>query len=98
MFNKATVEKPDVATLINQGALIVDVRTPGEFNAGNYPNSVNIPLQQLNQRIAELGDSKEKPVVLYCASGTRSGVASKMLKSAGFTTVVNAGGLADMPR
>ena len=60
MFNKATVEKPDVATLINQGALIVDVRTPGEFNAGNYPNSVNIPLQQLNQRIAELGDSKEK--------------------------------------
>ena len=81
---------------IEAGARIVDVRAPEEFRDGSYPGAVNIPLQALGARLQEL--SKEVPVVLYCASGGRSGLAARQLKQAGFTDVVNAGGLGDMPR
>jgi phage shock protein E len=81
---------------IEAGAKIVDVRTPEEFRDGGYPGAVNIPLQVLGARMNEL--PKDKPVVLYCASGGRSGMAARQLKQAGFADVTNAGGLGDMPR
>jgi phage shock protein E len=81
---------------IKAGAQIVDVRSPEEFRDGFYPGAVNIPVQDLARRMGEL--KKEKPVVLYCASGARSGAAARVLKQAGYADVVNAGGLGDMPR
>jgi phage shock protein E len=81
---------------IKSGATIVDVRTPDEFRGGFYPGAVNIPVQELSARLGEI--PKQKPVVLYCASGGRSGVAAQLLKRAGFAEVLNAGGLGDMPR
>jgi phage shock protein E len=82
---------------ITAGARVIDVRTPAEFQDGAYPGAVNIPLATLPARMMEL-EPKDKPIVLYCASGARSGQAARLLKQAGFTDVVNAGGLADMPR
>ena len=81
---------------INSGATIVDVRTSEEFSEEHYPNAINIPVDQLLARIAEFGE-KNNPLVLYCASGSRSAYASKILKTSGYTDVVNAGGLFDMP-
>jgi phage shock protein E len=81
---------------IKSGAKIIDVRTPEEFQDGAYPNAVNIPLSQLSQRISEI--PKDKPVVVYCLSGARSASAARTLKNAGYTDVINAGGLGDMPR
>jgi phage shock protein E len=81
---------------IKAGATILDVRTPDEYRDGGYPGSVNIPLQVLAARINEV--PKDKPVVVYCLSGGRSAQAARLLKSSGWTDVVNAGGLADMPR
>jgi phage shock protein E len=81
---------------IKAGAQIVDVRSPEEFRDGFYPGAVNIPVQDMARRMGEL--KKDKPVVLYCASGARSGVAARVLKQAGYAEVVNAGGLGDMPR
>jgi phage shock protein E len=81
---------------IAAGARIIDVRTPAEFKDGSYPGAVNIPLALLPLRIQEL-EPKDKPIVLFCASGARSGQASRLLKQAGFADVVNAGGLDDMP-
>jgi phage shock protein E len=81
---------------IAAGATIVDERSPAEFRAGAYPGAINIPLQELGRRVAEI--ESDRPVVLYCASGMRSSSAAAFLKKAGFTDVVNAGGLADMPR
>jgi phage shock protein E len=78
------------------GARVVDVRTPGEFASGAYPKAKNIPLDRLDARMDEL--DKRKPLVLYCASGSRSAQAARLLKRAGFADVVSAGGLADMPR
>lgn len=82
---------------IAAGARIVDVRTPAEFQDGSYPGAVNIPLALLPLRMNEL-EPKDKPVILFCASGARSGQGMRLLKQAGFTDVVNAGGLDDMPR
>jgi len=79
------------------GATIVDVRSPGEFSSGAYPKARNIPLDLLGPRMGKLG-AKGKSLVVYCASGSRSAQAARMLKAAGFTDVTNAGGLANMPR
>lgn len=78
-------------------ATIVDVRTPGEFSSGAYPKARNIPLDVLGSKLDKLG-AKDKSVIVYCASGSRSAQAAKILKAAGFTDVTNAGGLHSMPR
>lgn len=64
--------------LITQGATIIDVRTPGEFQSGNVPGSLNIPLNEVPVRIAEIKELKG-PLVLCCASGNRSGQACTFL-------------------
>ena len=81
---------------INEGALIIDVRTHEEFAGGGYPKAKNIPLDELGAGMDKL--PKDKPIVLYCASGMRSGQAARMLQAAGFSDVTSAGGLSDMPR
>lgn len=87
----------DLKALLDGKALVVDVRTPGEFGSGHHPRAVNIPIDQVQSRIAEFGD-KKKPVVVYCASGNRSGRAKQALESAGYTQVINAGGFNDLPK
>lgn len=81
---------------IAAGAIVVDVRSPDEFRGGAYPGALNIPVQELSGRLGEI--PRQRPVVLYCASGARSGVAAMLLRRAGYAEVVNAGGLSDMPR
>jgi len=63
---------------------IVDVRTPSEFMGGNVAGSINIPLQEIQQRLEEL-KSLPQPIILCCASGNRSGQATAFLKSCGLT-------------
>jgi NADPH-dependent 2,4-dienoyl-CoA reductase/sulfur reductase-like enzyme/rhodanese-related sulfurtransferase len=75
--------------------LIVDVRTPEEFSSGAYPGAVNIPLDELQARIGELG-SKSRDITLYCASGARSAYAQRALVQMGFTNVKNGGGIMQM--
>jgi phage shock protein E len=82
---------------IRAGARLVDVRTPDEFKDGSYNGAINIPLASLLARQEELGP-KDKPIILFCASGARSGLGARLLKQAGFSDVVNAGGLENMPR
>lgn len=81
---------------IQAGAAIVDVRSPDEFADGAYPGAKNIPVNTLMNRLSDVGP-KDKPVVVYCASGGRSAVAQQILKANGFVDVTNAGGLEDMP-
>ena len=75
--------------LKKNGAIFVDVRSAGEFANGNAPGTINIPLQELGSRLGEI--PKTSPVVLCCASGTRSGMASLMLKTRGYQKVYNIG-------
>lgn len=75
--------------LKKKGAILVDVRSAGEFAGGNAPGTINIPLQELGSRLGEI--PKSVPVVLCCASGTRSGMAKLMLKKNGYQNVLNIG-------
>lgn len=81
---------------IKSGALVVDVRTEEEFMDGAFPGAVNIPLGVLQQQMDKL-EPKDRPIVLYCASGARSAMAARVLKMSGWKDVTNAGGLYDMP-
>ncbi|MDX9748482.1 MAG: FAD-dependent oxidoreductase [Paludibacter sp.] len=83
------------ATVETNTPLVVDVRTPEEFRSGAYPGAINISLDELQQRIDELG-SKDRDITLYCASGARSAYAQRVLQHFGFTNVKNGGGLMHM--
>lgn len=78
--------------LVQSGALLLDVRTPEEFAAGHLAGAVNIPLQTLDRRLAELGP-KDRPIVVYCRSGHRSAHAREILRRAGFTAVHDLGAM-----
>jgi rhodanese-related sulfurtransferase len=79
----------NLATLVNDGAFLVDVRTPGEFAEGNVKGSVNIPLDQVQNQLAKF-KAKEN-IVVFCRSGNRSGQAKSILEQNGFTNVTNGG-------
>lgn len=66
----------------NQKNTIVDVRTPGEFMGGNVMGSINIPLQEIEQRLQEI-KALQQPIILCCASGMRSGQATTYLRNCG---------------
>jgi len=80
----------DLKEKVKSGALIIDVRTLGEYNSGHVKGSVNIPLDQLQGKISKL--DKDKTIITCCASGMRSASAKGMLLSKGFTEVHNGGG------
>lgn len=85
----ATVDVKQGAALQKQGALLIDVRTPGEFAQGHAPGATLIPLDQLPQRLGELQGAKDQPIALICRSGNRSGMAQGILEKAGFSQTVN---------
>jgi len=85
-----------IEELIRSGATVVDVRTREEYEEEHYPNAICIPVDEIAQKADSLGP-KDKPLVLYCASGARSAYAARILKMLGFQKVINAGGLYDMP-
>lgn len=87
-------ETPDLARLVEEGKgeyLLVDVRTPAEFAGGYIPTAVNIPLSDLPGAMPDV--DKDSRVILYCRSGNRSAQAASILRSAGFTSVTDFGGI-----
>jgi rhodanese-related sulfurtransferase len=84
------LEKTDYAQLVKDGAVILDVRSKGEFASGHIRGSINIAVEQLGNSLNKL-KNKNKPVITCCASGIRSASAKSILKSNGFTAVYNGG-------
>ena len=78
------------------GARVVDVRTPQEWAAGHVPGATLVPFDQIEARAAELGP-KDKPIVLYCRTGRRTGIARAALVKLGFTAVYDLQGLQNWP-
>ena len=85
----------EVTEKIQNGALVVDVRSPMEYNMGNVGGSINIPMENVPYRVGEFGE-KDQHIVVYCRSGSRSGMVKNFLDQAGYRNVVNGGGLNDM--
>lgn len=74
------------------GAVLLDVRTPQEYQEGHIPKSKNVPLQMINKNTSAVG-AKETPLFVYCYSGSRSSQAVDALKRMGYTNVINIGGI-----
>lgn len=92
----------DESTAINteqqepKNSVIIDVRTVGEFNSGAIEGAINIPLDQLENRLDLVRDYDE--IIVYCQSGARSARAKQLLKNAGFVNVIDGGGIQQMQK
>ncbi len=75
----------------NADTVLIDVRSAEEFAGGALPGALNITHLEIAEQIAEVAPDKNAPVVLYCRSGNRSGIAQKTLEQLGYTQVINAG-------
>lgn len=88
--NYKEVTSKEAAELIKKNQpLVLDVRTPREYKWGHLKDAVLIPVQQLDKRMEELLQYKDKDILIYCATGNRSTVASKILIDAGFKRILN---------
>jgi len=86
--------KPSVGAArehLKNGALLVDVRSVQEFNAGHLNNAVNIPLDELKRVLPSRVPDKSQTLLLHCRSGRRSGIAEQQLRVMGYTNAINIG-------
>jgi len=94
MFNSIknlfSVDKTNYAQLVQDGAIILDVRSNGEYAGGHIDGSINIPVNKLADNLNKLKD-KKKPIITCCASGMRSASAKGILESNGYLNVHNGG-------
>lgn len=77
------------AMLWASGAYWIDVRTPEEYRAAHADQAVNIPYEQISQRIGEVTQDKDAMIYVYCRSGRRAGIALEALQKMGYTNVIN---------
>ncbi len=86
-----------VLAIADKGAspLIIDVRTPAEWNTGHLDEAKHIEWQEISARISDLTADKDETIYVYCRSGGRSGKAKTILDDLGYSNVINAGGVAD---
>lgn len=84
-----STDNGDLKEAINNGAFLVDVRTPAEFSAGSVKGAVNIPLDIVTSQLAEFNEKKN--IIVFCRSGNRSGQAKSILEQNGFQNVINGG-------
>lgn len=91
MFGNLFGSKPAIE--ISADTVLIDVRSPAEFGGGHVKGAKNWPLDQLATILPKNSKLKDRPVVVYCASGGRSSAAVSLFTRAGFTTVSNGGGI-----
>ena len=77
-------------------AVLVDVRTPAEYEAGHLPGAALAPVDRIARDIVRLAPDKDTPITLYCRSGRRSEAARQTLLGMGYTRVTNAGGYEEL--
>jgi rhodanese-related sulfurtransferase len=87
----------DFGELVKQGAMILDVRSKGEYSTGHIKGSVNIPVDQLGKNLSKLKD-KNRVIITCCASGMRSASAKRILTSNGYPNVYNGGAWQSLDR
>ncbi|ENM5813057.1 rhodanese-like domain-containing protein [Vibrio mimicus] len=88
-------ERAEIAwQMVNDGALLIDVRTAEEYAQGHLDDALNWPLSEVETAFQSV--EKDSPIVVYCRSGNRSGIAQKYLVEQGYTQVHNGGGYEEM--
>jgi phage shock protein E len=84
------IQGDDARKLVAAGAGLLDVRSPEEYARGHLPGALNVPVQELDRRVAEVGRA-DRELVVYCRSGHRSARATEILRQHGFSKVHNLG-------
>jgi len=87
-----TAQAKQAWPMIESGALLIDVRTKREFDAGHLDGAINISWDETTTLMDAIGHDKERPVVVYCRSGNRSGKAKVALDSKGYNHIFNGTG------
>ena len=85
----AQTDKDQLSKAIQNGAFLVDVRTPAEFLSGSVPGAVNIPLDKMHSQLRKF--KGKNSIVVFCRSGSRSSQAKGILEHSGFDNVINGG-------
>ena len=99
MMKRAGGISPEKARdYLRSGALVIDVRSPGEFNAGHLPNAVNLPVDEIDITLPGRLKDKNRVLLLYCQSGMRSGMARSRLAGLGYAHAFNLGSYARAAR
>ena len=94
-----SAQAADVAINGVKQAAVIDVRTPDEFATGHIDGAINIPLEQIQNGSANLESlKKDSPILLYCRSGRRSGVAKELLEQQGYSKLTNGGGVSELAK
>jgi len=94
--NKPTHNSPvqsleqEVQNLLSQNALVIDVRTKEEYQMAHFKDALLIPYDEIEKNLKNLEPYKDKPIILYCRSGRRAGIAKQILEQNGFKNVINA--------
>lgn len=88
------ISAKDARAHLKNGALVIDVRSRGEFSSGHLPNALNIPLDEIESALPRRVKDKNQVLLLHCLSGTRSGMAKNKLKSLGYANAFNLGSFA----
>lgn len=81
-----------IAQSADLAPIYIDVRTEQEYQQGHIEQAYHIPYQEIAARIGEVTDNHQQPIIVYCRSGRRSGIAKQLLEQAGFEQVTNGGG------
>lgn len=92
LVNAADQDAGTAWAKIEAGAMVVDVRTAEEYAEGHLDNAINIPFETIAAEFAKRNIAKDTPVVVYCRSGRRSGIANESLVNAGYLEIYNGGG------
>ena len=95
---KATVENIDctkMTELVNDGAVLIDVRDASEYQEGHLDGAININYTDIASKIETTVDKKDTKIVVYCKSGRRSSIAAKSLIDLGYTNVYDLGGMSN---
>ena len=87
LFNRT--DKVDFVKIIKEGAMVIDVRSNDEYKTGHAKNSINLPLDTLDNHFSKI--KKDVPLIVVCQSGMRSKIAKSKLEKAGFNNVHNGG-------
>ena len=98
-YSRAQANVPTISSdeareyLTDSNYQFIDVRTDGEYDSGHIPNSMHIPLHEIQDRMSEIDSLKNKNIIAYCRSGSRSSKATKILVEAGFDVLNLSGGV-----
>ena len=91
MKKSGQISSKDALEKLRNGALVIDVRSAGEFSSGHLAKAINIPLDEIETELPKVVKNKNQVLLLHCQSGMRSGIAKKKLDGLGYTNAFNLG-------